>query len=77
MEKFEILERYGFQIRMDQVVDTVSNPDALDHSRSPLLIAQKKLDDNHILRVVYKVLNKERVIITFYPGRTRQYGKKS
>ena len=77
LEKFGILDRYGFQVTKDQVLDVMGNPDLIDTlSRSPLYVAQKALDKNHVLRVVYRLEEGEKVIITFYPGRIKQYGQK-
>jgi len=75
-EKFAVLKRYGLRITKQQVVDAVSAPDDVDRSRLPLLIAQKHLDLDHVLRVVYKAENNLKTVITFYPGRIKQYGKK-
>ena len=77
LEKFAILKKYGFEITKGQVLDTINNPDRIDTlSRSPLHVAQKALDKDHVLRVVYKLEDGEKIIITFYPGRAKQYGKK-
>jgi len=76
-EKFAILEQHNFRVSKEEVVQAVNFPDIIDYSRYPLFIAQKKIDSTHVLRVVYKVVSKEsveqKVIITFYPGRTKQY----
>lgn len=74
LDKFELLERHRFLVSKDQVVDAVENPDLIDESRLPLLIAQKSIDPEHVLRVVYKYEDGMKVIITFYPGRKKQYG---
>jgi len=39
------------------------------------LIAQKKIDENHVLRVVYEKNNDNILIITIYPGRSERYDK--
>lgn len=52
--KFEILKRHKFLIAEGQVLKTVEKPDLIDKSRLPLLIAQRKIDRHHVLRVVYK-----------------------
>lgn len=75
-EKFAVLARHGVQILKKKVIETVANPSRLDHSRKPLLIAQIDLDKEHVLRVVYKIHNNVMHIITFYPGRKKQYEKK-
>ncbi len=75
-EKFSILERYGFKVTKKQVLGTIENPEFIDKiSRSPLLIAQRAIDKKRVLRVVYKIENRRKVVITFYPGRVKQYGK--
>ena len=58
------------------VIRTVEEPDWVDYSRMPLLIAQRGLDRRRVLRVVYRVEGEMNVIITFYPGRKSQYEKK-
>jgi len=72
-EKFDILKEHKFEISREQVIETINNPELIDRSRFPLLIAQKQININHILRVVYKKENNNKIIITFYPGRIKQY----
>jgi mRNA-degrading endonuclease RelE of RelBE toxin-antitoxin system len=74
-EKFNILKKHSLNISKQFIIETVNAPDQIDHSRLPLLIAQKSLDSTHVLRVVYKVEDNIRIIITFYPGGIKQYGK--
>lgn len=75
-KKFEVLRKHGVVILRDKVISTVNEPILLDHSRSPLVIAQAPLDKTHVLRVVYKYQAGIAVIITFYPGRKSQYEKR-
>ena len=77
IEKFKLLRRHKFNLAKAQVIETVKHPDKIDYSRLPLLIAQRKIDRGHVLRVVYKQVGEEIKIITFYPGRASQYEKKS
>ena len=72
-EKFKILKEHKFEISKNQVIETVNSPDLIDYSRSPLLIAQKRISSTHIFRVVYKKENNNKIIITFYPGRVKKY----
>jgi len=72
-EKFVILEEHGFRASKEEVVEAINNPDKIDYSRSPLFIAQKDISPTHVLRVVYKIENSVKIIITFYPGRKKQY----
>jgi len=75
-EKFEVLKKHKFTISEKKVLDTLKKPDLIDYSRSPLLIAQSKIDRSHVLRVVYKEEKGVKKVITFYPGRFKNYGKK-
>ena len=73
VEKFRVLKRHGFVVSRAQVLDAVRKPDRVDYSRLPLIIAQGQIDRTHVLRVVYRVDGDNIKIITFYPGRTKQY----
>lgn len=75
-DKFEILKRHKFLITEKQVIETVEKPDLIDESRLPLLIAQRKIDRNYVLRVAYKREFGIIKVITFYPGRIKQYNEK-
>ena len=37
------------------------------------MIAQRRITDRHVLGVVYRQEVKDRVVITFYPGRRGRY----
>jgi len=58
------------------VEETVSLPEAIDHSQFPLLVAQKSIDEKHILKVVFKKENGIIKIITFYPMRKKKLKNK-
>lgn len=71
--KLIVLKRHNFTVSLDQIKDTITNPELIDESRLPLLIAQKSIDLTHVLRVVYKQESDTKIVITFYPGRKKQY----
>lgn len=73
--KFEILEKHGVCIAKERVIETILTPNLIDQSRMPLLIAQSAIDTQRVLRVIYKIEQGVKIIITFYPGRKRQYEK--
>ena len=73
--KFDVLRRHEFVVSEKQVLKTVRNPDGIDRSRFPLIIAQRRIDKEHVIRVVYKKEGENTKVITFYPGRVKQYGK--
>jgi len=68
-----VLARHGFRVSRDLVILTVENPELIDDRRLPLLIAQRRIDFRHVLRVIYKEEDDDQVVITFYPGRRSQY----
>lgn len=74
-EKFALLKRHSFKVTKKQVVEAATKPTLIDHSRLPLYIAQKSIDAHYVLRVVYKLEGATKVIITFYPGRKKQYAR--
>lgn len=75
-DKFAILKKHRFIISEKKVLEALNNPDLIDYSRLPLLIAQCKFDRTHVLRVVYKEERGDMKVITFYPGRLKNYDKK-
>ena len=75
-DKFRILRKHKFIVSEEKVLETLNRPDLIDYSRLPLFIAQKKFDRSHVLRVVYKKEQGNMKVITFYPGRLKNYGKK-
>jgi len=73
--KFEILKKHKFLITKKQVLETIEKPELIDKSRLPLFIAQRNIDGDRVLRVVYKKEFEVIKIITFYPGKRKQYEK--
>jgi hypothetical protein len=51
------------------------SPDKLEIGEEDKLIAQKRLDENLVLRVVYRDFGSFILIITLYPGRRSRYEK--
>lgn len=73
--KFEVLKRYGFGVTPDQVEETLYNPERLleEDDGAGRFIAQKRITERHVLRVVYRQEGEMRVVITFYPERRDRY----
>jgi hypothetical protein len=72
-EKFEILSRHGFVVSKKQVRETLRKPDKIDDGFRGRKIAQRKISEKHVLRVVYVEGPKEIGVVTFYPGRRSRY----
>ncbi|MGC8981521.1 MAG: DUF4258 domain-containing protein [Minisyncoccia bacterium] len=71
-EKFKILKEQGFIVKRNLVEEILKSPELIDYSQYPLFIAQKSIDENHILRVVFKKENDIIKVITFYPMRKKK-----
>ncbi|MHA1839539.1 MAG: DUF4258 domain-containing protein [Candidatus Ranarchaeia archaeon] len=73
LDKFNILQRYGFILERNQVIDVVANPDRLEHIGLQEF-ATKVLNEEYAIRVVYEKRQNQMVVITFYPVRRDRYG---
>ena len=73
LEKFDILRRHGVDISQTRVREIILAPEQTDRDALGNPIAQGRLDETHILRVVYRIEENKRIVITFYPGRRRRY----
>ncbi len=72
-DKFSILQQHGFIITKDTISDAVKNPDIILPGYRNRKIAQKVIDENHIIRVVFEDFSDKIKIIIFYPGRRKRY----
>lgn len=72
-EKFKDLERYGFHLTEDQVMEVLKEPEKVEKGGRGRKIAQKRISERHVLRVVYEEADEAIKIITFYPGRRERY----
>ncbi len=71
--KIEVLASHEVTIDLDLVIETVRSPDRLETKEEGKLIAQKRLGENLLLRVVYREFNAFILIVTLYPGRRARY----
>ncbi len=67
--KFEILAKHGFNVTKEQIEETIRQPNKLMVGKMGRLIAQKAIDEAHLIRVIYIKENDEVKVITFYPTR--------
>jgi len=72
-EKFEILKRHGVVISKRQFRETLRRPERVDEGFRGRKVAQRKISEKHVLRVVYQETQKELLFVTFYPGRRSRY----
>lgn len=73
--KIKILQSHNFNLSKEIVEDIIRFPDKIDMGYKNRLIAQRNLDDTHVLRVVYEKKPEKLLIITVYPGRRSRYEK--
>jgi len=55
------------------VESAIENPDLVEPGYHERKIAQKTIDAEHVLRVVFEDLPDRIRMITFYPGRRKRY----
>ena len=72
-EKFEILRRHGFVVSKKQVRETLRKPGKIEQGFRGRKVAQRKISEKHVLRVIYVEGPKEIRVVTFYPGRRSRY----
>ncbi|MFP3869980.1 MAG: DUF4258 domain-containing protein [Syntrophobacteria bacterium] len=71
--KFAILEEHGFSVSREAVESAVRAADKVELGHRGRRIAQKAIDEKHVLRVIFADLPGEMRVITFYPGRRERY----
>lgn len=59
----------------EKIDEIIRFPDKIDKGYKDRLIAQKLMDDEHVLRVVYEEQADRILAITVYPGRRSRYEK--
>jgi hypothetical protein len=75
LDKIEILKKHGVDISKEMIEETVIEPEKVVEGYKNRIIAQKTLDENHVLRVVYEKNNDDIFVVTIYPGRSTRYDK--
>jgi hypothetical protein len=71
-EKFGFLKSYGFVLTEESVEDVIANPDRVEE-RDELTLAIKSMDDEYGLRVVYRRINDNIVVVAFYSVRRERF----
>jgi hypothetical protein len=73
--KINLLSKHGFKIDPNLISQVIENPESVEIGKYGRLITQKKLDENHVLRVIYEEVENFVTVITVFPGRTKRYEK--
>lgn len=73
LNKFEILEKHNFYVEKNAVKKVVLFPERVMPGSKGRRIAQRKIDEEHLLKVIYEEIEAGIEIITFYPVRRERY----
>ena len=73
--KIQLLKKHGITILEEYVKEVIKSPDKIEQGYKKRLVAQKGLDEKHILRVIYEDKPDQIVVVTMYPGRRDRYEK--
>ena len=71
--KLLILAEHNVFFTASQITEAIKNPDKISHGKKNRKIAQKIIDEQHVLRVIFEEEKEEITIITFYPARRERY----
>lgn len=75
-EKFIILGQHNFVIEETDVAQAILQPSEVKASRKNRFVAERAIDETHLLRVVYEASEDRIVVITFYPAKRSRYEDK-
>ena len=73
VEKLRLLRSHGVKVRKEQVEQSVLEPERVTEGLGGKLIAEQKLDEKHVLRVVFVREENQIRVITMYPARSGRY----
>ena len=75
LQKIRIMKSHSFEVSPEMIKDTIRFPDEIEQGYKGRVIAQKILDDKHVIRVVYEKHDEKILVVTVYPGKRSRYEK--
>jgi hypothetical protein len=72
-EKFIMLRSHGFVVSEEQARETALYPEKVEDGYKGKKVAQRRMTERHVLRVIYEEGAEEIRVATFYPGRRSRY----
>jgi hypothetical protein len=72
-EKVKILRRHGMRLTRKSVEDTMKRSDRVVQGLGGRQIAERSLDETHLLRIVFIREGANVLMITVYPARRGRY----
>lgn len=73
--KIAVLARHGLTVRPEFVEEVIRQPEKVDVGYKGRRIAQRSLNPDHVLRVVFEEDAERILVVTLYPGRRSRYDK--
>ncbi|GET38536.1 DUF4258 domain-containing protein [Microseira wollei] len=73
--KMALLSERGMIIAQEFIIETIRFPDRQEPGEGEKITAQKQLNENLVLRVVYREYEAFILVITMYPARRSRYEK--
>ena len=70
---FAILRNHGFYVSKDTILLALEKHDKVEYGYKERKIAQKVMNESHVIRVVFEETRDMVRVITFYPGRRVRY----
>ena len=71
--KLVVLKRHGFSVSKNTIISAIESPDKIESGYKGRRIAQKIIDERHLIRIIYEDLPEVVRVITFYPWRRERY----
>jgi hypothetical protein len=71
--KIKVLKRYGINYSKSQIEDVINNPENVEDTIKNRKIAQKGVNTDHLIRVIFEKEDNKVKVITFYPARRKRY----
>jgi len=71
-EKFQFLKEYGFEITEASIREAILNPSRVERKDDQIL-ALKPLDREYAVRVVYRIVKDNILVVTFYPVKRERF----
>ncbi len=72
-QKLRVLRRHGVRVTRNLVEEALTRPDRIDEGLGGRQIAERGLDEDHVLRVVFMREGENVLVVTMYPARRGRY----
>jgi len=74
--KDKLLRLKAIGVTKEKVIKAIEKPEKLTDGYWKRKIAQSKLTEDLVLRVIYEELEEDKIVVTIYPAQRRRYENK-